>query len=879
MSKLTKALIAAVGNAGAAGEALYVEDVFSTYLYEGNGGQQTINNGIALGHTSANYLYLNGDNKTDNSSESVAISTNGTVDIDTAEKYTGTGSYEFTGGSNYLFFTAPEALGANNFTLEFYGRNLDGVGTYGGIVSIGSTSGQDYAGITITSAGIFYSSSGTAWEGFNVASLQIERSDNLWHHYALVRNGIDLLSFKDGVLVGSTKFSSATVSLTNQSGHCIIGTKSNDLTNSLTGNIDSFRIVTGTAIYTKNFTPPVNLDLEEQDDDKGGLVWIKNRDASDSHYLADTERSTNGTLGRRLESDTADSQTTNSSMNQDSSFNSDGFTVASYDPVNRTGQDLVSWTFRKAEKFFDVVTYTGDGTGTIRDIPHNLGVKPSMVIIKRTDASSNWKVGVLLSVSPYNYYLHLNETTASGINTSVTEKGRIGFATDSIFRIYTGTSSTGWDDVNASGGTYVAYVFGGYADDGGFGDDGSESIIKCGSFTASTGVEVDLGFEPQWVLTKSATNAADWYMFDNMRGWGADRGSNDSWLFANTSGAESNSTNSLGLTPTGFTSFNANGQTYIYIAIRRPMKTPESGTEVLSIKNYAATTSSASVTHDIVFDAEINANRDIEVPKFLLCDQLRGIDGKVLISSSGTSAEQNYPTYWSRNGMYTMYAPSAFDEWWASNSGIQNHISYAFKRATGFFDMVAYTGTGSNTTQNHNLGVAPEMIIVRRRSTGEDWLVYHSATGNQAGTGLNETNATYTGVTQYWNSTSPTDTVFSLGTHARVNTSTSTYISYLFASLDGVSKVGSFAHTQGSATTVDCGFSNGARFVLWKKTNGVDGWQVYDTERGIVAGADPFLQLNSNSAEISEDLIDPDSSGFAVASGKTSGDYIFLAIA
>jgi hypothetical protein len=184
---------------------------------------------------------------------------------------------------------------------------------------------------------------------------------------------------------------------------------------------------------------------------------------------------------------------------------------------------------------------------------------------------------------------------------------------------------------------------------------------------------------------------------------------------------------------------------------------------------------------------------------------------------------------------------------YAQASGVSTGlISYMFKRATGFFDVVAYTGTGSATTQAHNLAVVPEMIIVKRRSSTEDWLVYHSATGNQAGTGLNETNATYTGVSQYWNSTSPTDTVFSLGTHGRTNTSAETYIAYLFATLAGVSKVGSYTGTAADLN-VDCGFSAGARFILIKRTDSTGDWYVWDSVRGIVAGNDPYLLLKLHS--------------------------------
>ena len=45
MDPITRQAIAVAGGA-AAGEGLYVDEVFSTFLYEGNGGTQSINNGI-----------------------------------------------------------------------------------------------------------------------------------------------------------------------------------------------------------------------------------------------------------------------------------------------------------------------------------------------------------------------------------------------------------------------------------------------------------------------------------------------------------------------------------------------------------------------------------------------------------------------------------------------------------------------------------------------------------------------------------------------------------------------------------------------------------------------------------------------------------------
>jgi hypothetical protein len=127
--------------------------------------------------------------------------------------------------------------------------------------------------------------------------------------------------------------------------------------------------------------------------------------------------------------------------------------------------------------------------------------------------------------------------------------------------------------------------------------------------------------------------------------------------------------------------------------------------------------------------------------------------------------------------------------------------------------------------------------------------------------------------------------VFSTGGAVAANLSGSTYIAYLFATLPGISKVGSYTGT-GNAINVDCGFSAGARFILIKRTDSTGDWYVYDTVRGIVSGNDPYLLLNSSAAEVTNtDYIDPLSSGFTVTSSAptglnaSGGTYIFLAIA
>ena len=112
-----------------------------------------------------------------------------------------------------------------------------------------------------------------------------------------------------------------------------------------------------------------------------------------------------------------------------------------------------------------------------------------------------------------------------------------------------------------------------------------------------------------------------------------------------------------------------------------------------------------------------------------------------------------------------------------------------------------------------------------------------------------------------------------------MNTSAATYVAYLFATLSGISKVGTFV-ADGNAQNIDCGFTSGARYVLIKKTSGTFNWRVWDTTRGIVAGDDPYYYLDTDNANTTNgDWVDPYSSGFSITSAFSNGTYLFYAIA
>jgi hypothetical protein len=207
--------------------------------------------------------------------------------------------------------------------------------------------------------------------------------------------------------------------------------------------------------------------------------------------------------------------------------------------------------------------------------------------------------------------------------------------------------------------------------------------------------------------------------------------------------------------------------------------------------------------------------------------------------------------------------------------------------------VVAYSGTSSATTVAHSLGVAPEMMWLKQRGQAENWQVYNSESGNTKAMRLNMSVASYTSTS--FNNTTPTSTVFSVDNSNAVNGSGRTYIALLFATLPGISKVGSFVGN-GTTQTIDCGFSAGARFLLIKGSTNTESWYMFDSVRGIVArpagqpyspyayGLDAKLQLDNTSAEFTnEDLVDPANSGFIVNAGNgvnASGiNYIFYAIA
>ena len=215
-----------------------------------------------------------------------------------------------------------------------------------------------------------------------------------------------------------------------------------------------------------------------------------------------------------------------------------------------------------------------------------------------------------------------------------------------------------------------------------------------------------------------------------------------------------------------------------------------------------------------------------------------------------------------------------------------SNVIWSWKRAPNYFDVVTWTGNDTaGRTVAHNLGVVPEMIWVKNRSDSVEWAVYHKdlsqgnflkLNGNDAATG-----AYVFGANSSNDAQSATNII--LSSSNMVNELNKNYIGYLFATVAGISKIGSYTGN-GSTQNIDCGFSNGARFVLTKQTGNAGHWVLFDSERGIVAGNDARLKPNRTDAEVTGyDDIDAHSAGFTlnnVPLCNTDGaSYIFYAIA
>ena len=622
--------------------------------------------------------------------------------------------------------------------------------------------------------------------------------------------------------------------------------------------------VFSTYLYTGNgSTKTINngIDLAGE----GGLVWLKGRSFAHEHALLDTSRGDNSALS---------TQTDGAAANETGfgSFLSNGFSLLNggdYYNINQNNSTYVSWTFRKKKKFFDLQTMASNsGSHGTTTHSHDLGSVPALMIVKAINGGGWFYFHKNMTNGLGGSYMLMNSTAAS-----VTISSAVITATDSQFTFNSTMTDHSLD--------HIVYLF---ADNSA--EDADDQMIKCGSYSSVSGNQaINLGWEPQWILVKKTDGAEDWAIIDNMRGFShtADDVSTtqNKALLANTNAAEENSgyavvrpTSTGFIVRSGLDALYASSGSYIYMAIRAPMMVePEAATDVFAVgtKNSVANVNPA-YRSGFPVDLGIIGYKPGGNSGFSKVGSR--LTQKTILKTSSSAAQL------SNEAEFTF----DFNNGWYAGSGVDaNQISWMWKRAKGYMDVVAYSGSGSARTVAHSLGVVPEMIWVKSRSNAKNWVVYHPSSHAAGNTLFLNLNSGGSGVGGF-QSTAVSATTFNVDTADYTNESGWTYIAYLFATLAGISKVGSYTGN-GSSQTINCGFSAGARFVLIKRINASGNWMLFDSVQGIVSGNDPYLYLDSTSAQVTaEDAVDPHNSGFII--NQTNGDqnvsggtYIFYAIA
>ena len=421
-----------------------------------------------------------------------------------------------------------------------------------------------------------------------------------------------------------------------------------------------------------------------------------------------------------------------------------------------------------------------------------------------------------------------------------------------------------------------------------FGENKDESIIKCGKFVVtdsgfSAFDTVNIGWEPQWILEKASNQAnTNWSLYDNIRG--ADY-YKSAQLYAQSSSEEGGNDDQPMFIPTstGFKVRSNNADTRIFIAIRRPDayvgKPASAGTDVFAMDTGSG--SSDIPTFDSSFPVDFAFRRAPALSDdWTTCSRLTGVN-RVYTNKNSAQGPDTGCVFDSNVGWAT-----------GQNSAAQ---SWMWKRGKGH-DVVPFTGTGSARTIKHSMSIVPEFIIFKNMVTASNqWYIYHKglnggsspedyyiklgASGDAAEAGDSGGNL--------FNSTAPTARTFSVGTSSAINESNALSFAILFASVEGISQCGFY---DGSNSDVTITFDNGGfspRYVLIKRVDDSGDWVTLDTTRGWGTTGpvnDCTLYFNKDNTQYCStyDWGSPTSTGMRLGGGSgytntSGGKYIYYA--
>ena len=316
--------------------------------------------------------------------------------------------------------------------------------------------------------------------------------------------------------------------------------------------------------------------------------------------------------------------------------------------------------------------------------------------------------------------------------------------------------------------------------------------------------------------------------------------------------------------------------------------------DYFNTKLYTGNGSTQSITGvgfqpDWVWTKKRNATCDHHI-----FDVLRGATYKInSASTEASSADANTLTSFDSDGFSVgtngcqNNSGDTFVSWnWKANgAGSSNtdgsiNTTYTSANTTSGFSINLFTATGSAGTIGHGLNAVPKMILVKDTNGTGSWQVYHASLGATKYLALNENIAAGT-ASNRWNDTTPTSSVFSIGSEW---SSGKTLIAYTFAEKTGFSKFGSYTgNSSTDGTFVYTGFK--PAFLIQKRSDTTANWNMYDNKRSSSGGfnvVDDLFYVDGSNAEISYTSVDFLSNGFKFRSSDgalNTGANIFMAFA
>jgi hypothetical protein len=625
-----------------------------------------------------------------------------------------------------------------------------------------------------------------------------------------------------------------------------------------------------------NTTVTNNMKLSD-----GGLVWTKARSASHWHVLYDTARGSYS-----LTPNNANAEANN--IAGATTFNSNGYTIASgYGENNAANTTYIDWVFKKQKGFVDIVTYTGNGADD-RAISHGLGSVPGSIWVKPRSDSGTWMV--YHRSLGNTKYLALNDTQAA--------------TTDEFWADTTPTSSQFYvqgSKTNANSTTYIAYIFA--HNDAQFGDSGNQPAIACGTYTgngSNTGPVVQVGFQPQFLIIKRAVGGTEhWMMFDEARGVYYYQYDQDIEIQASSDRYAINWLDFMGgyddfqeggfRITTSYDHINANNNTYVYWAIRRPDgligKPPDAGTDVFDCETRTGSDTgdaNQKAASDIPgrVDMTITKRTDSGGEYWALSSRVAG--SFVLKTESNTTMVTGATTdnpYDHQSGGAEYTANNG-----AANSGTV--VDFTWKRHAGF-DCLTYKGNGNeHHSIYHSLGKAPEMMWLKSVDTSSyDWHVYHKdMNGGSSPQDFSMHLNTVDGPdnNQAFNDFTPQANMFRVGLLNDTNANNVGFFAALFASVDGICKVGSYTgNGSNTGPSVTLGFV--PRFLMIKKDGSGVSWNILSSATTFSSSDSKYMQFNSSAAlDDTYDFAHTTADGFQLQSSNNevnsnNANYLYYA--